>query len=93
MPQSHQEIVRVMGRCDLHTSRSELGIHHVVLDDGDRPVHKRHEDGSTDEVAISLISGMHGNRDVAEDRFGPRRRNGDTEGCAIPPSRPPSAKG
>ena len=74
----HREVIGVMSRRDLHSTRTEFRIdiivgndlHHAAFDKGMRQLF-------TDEIFVSIIVRVDGNRDVAQHRLNTRRRDND----------------
>ena len=58
---------------DLQRARAELALDALVGDHGHAALDVRHDHLAADEVSIAVVVGMHGDRDVGEDR---RRANG-----------------
>ena len=71
------EVGRVVGRRDLDSAGAEGPVDRLVGDDRHVPVHERDADPPADEGRVALVVGVHRDARVAEDRLGPRRRDGD----------------
>ncbi len=77
VPPADLEIVEVVRRRDLHRARALFRIGVFVRDDRDFSADERQHGVLADEVAEALVVGVHRHGDVAEHRFGARRRDGD----------------
>ena len=71
------EIDRVVTRCDLEGAGAELDLDPLVGDDGDATTDHRHDRVLADHVRVAGILGMHGDRDVGQDRDGTHRGDHD----------------
>ncbi len=70
-------VVLVVRRRDLHRAGAEGAVHVLVADDRQAPAEERQDRVPADEVAVSLVLRVHGDRGVAEHRLGPRGGDGD----------------
>ena len=77
MPLADFEVVEVVARRDLDRARALLGIGMLVGDDRDQPVRERQAYALADQLLVTRVIGMHGDRRVAQHRLRPRRRDGD----------------
>ena len=71
------EVVRVVGRGDLHRAGAELRVHVRVGHDRDAPAGQRQFHLAADHVRVARVSGVDGDRRVAEHRLGPGGRDHD----------------
>ena len=62
------EVHGVVARRHLESPRAELRVDPLVGDDRNPPLDERDDGLAAHERAIPLVAGMHGNRDVGEDR-------------------------
>ena len=72
------EVVRVVGRRDLHGSRSLFRVRIFVGDDRDLSAHYRQDDLLSDEVLVSFVARMHRDSDISEHGLRPRCGDGDS---------------
>ena len=68
---------RVVAGRDLQRARCELALDSLVGDHRHVPPDPRHDHLAADQVAVPLVLGMHGDRDVGEDGRRPHRRDRD----------------
>ena len=73
----HLIVVVIMRGGDLHCAGAEVHFHMFIGDDRDQPVNDRQATALADEMGEARVGRVHRNRPVAENRFGPRRRDGD----------------
>ena len=71
------EVDRVVARRDLERARAELGVDALVGDHGHAALDERDDHLAADRVAVALVVGVHGDRDVGEDRR--RAHRGDRD--------------
>ena len=67
---THEEVVGVMGGCDLHTARSEADLYVLVGNDGDLAVDDGKDQGLADEVLGCLVVGVDRHGGISEHGFG-----------------------
>ena len=77
MPAARLVVVLVVGRRDLHRTGSELALDDVVGDDRDDAIDERDQDAPADEGLVARVIRVNGHGGVAQDRLGPRSRDGD----------------
>ena len=78
VPLADLEIVEVVRGRDLHRAGALFRIGIFVGDDRNAPADQRQDHMClADEMRVALVIGMHRDRDVAEHRLGPRRRDDD----------------
>ena len=77
------EVERVVAGRDLQRAGHELRVDALVGDDRHRALDEGHDHVSADRVAPAVVVRVHGDRDVGEDRRGPRGRDRDTAGRAV----------
>ena len=70
-------VVVVVGGGDLHRAGAERRVDDGVRDDRDVALDERDAHAPPDQRGVAWIFGMHRDRRVAEDRLGPRGRDGD----------------
>ena len=70
-------VVEIVGRRDLDGARALLGIGVVIGDDGNLAPDQRQHHRLADQLFVTRVVGMHGNRRVAEHRLGPRGGDDD----------------
>ena len=58
------EVLRVVARGDLERAGAEVGLDALVGDDRHAPLDERHDRLLADQVAVALVVGVHGDRDV-----------------------------
>ena len=75
------EVRRVVARRDLERAGAELALHALVGDHRHAPLDEGDDDLLADEVAVPLVVGMDGDRDVGEDRRRPNGRDRDVAGA------------
>ena len=68
-------VVEVVGRRDLDAPGAELGIDHLVGDDGNAPLGERQLDHRAHEIAVAIVAGMDRDRGVAEHGLRARGRH------------------
>ena len=64
-------VVEIVGRRDLHAARAELRVHVVVGDDRYLAFSERQPQRLADERGIAFVTGVDGDRDIAQHRLGP----------------------
>ena len=72
---AHLEVVRVMGRRDLHCTGPELFIHIVVCHDRDLSSYQRKDHILSDDILISLVVRVHRNSSIPQHRLRTRGRD------------------
>ncbi len=77
VPLSDRPVVEVVRRRDLHAAGAEFLVDVAVGDHADRAAGERQRHFLADELGIAPVVGIHGDRDVAQHRLGPRRRDDD----------------
>ena len=80
------EVGRVVARGDLERARPEVGVDPLVCDDRDMPADHGHDDLLADRVDVPWVVGIHGNRDVGENRRRPDRGDRDRARASEMPS-------
>ena len=70
-------VLRVVAGRDLERARSEVQLDALVRDHGHAPLDPGDDHLAPDERFVALVVGVHGDRDVREDRRRPRRRDRD----------------
>jgi AcrR family transcriptional regulator len=70
---THFEVVRIVGRRNLHAPRSERRVGIVVGNDRHLPTRERHHNQLPNHVGIALVLGIDGHSDVGENRLGTYR--------------------
>ena len=71
------EVERVVARRHLERARAELAVDPLVGDHGNAMLDVRDDHLAADRIAIARVVGMHGDRDVGEDRGRPHGRDRD----------------
>ena len=75
MATAHLVVVEVVGRGDLQAARAELLVHHLIGDHRDGAARQGQIQHLSDIPPVTVVVGVHGDRDVAEHRLGPRGRD------------------
>ena len=75
VPLSDLVVVEVVRRRDLQAPGAELLVDVGVADDRDLAFGERQHDALADQMPVALVLGVHRDRDVAEHRLGPGRRD------------------
>ena len=83
MALADEEVVRVVRRSNFDAAGAELGVDHVVLDDGDDAADERHDYLLAYEVAVLFVARVYRYRAVAEDGLGTRRHDDDRSVGAV----------
>ena len=78
-----KEVVGIVRRGDLDAAGAELGVDHVVLNDGDDASHERYDDLFAYEVAVLLVARVYRDSAVSEDRLWARRHDDDAAIFAV----------
>jgi hypothetical protein len=71
------EVVGVVTRSDLQTAGAELGLDVLVGDDRQVAADEREHRGLADQVRVTLVLGVHGDRGIGEHRL--RAHGGDDD--------------
>src|SRR6185503_1864762 len=74
---AYLEIVRIVSGRYLDDTSTEGGIDVLVSDDRDLDPGDRQYHGFSDQLLVAFVIGMNGNRNIAEHRLRPRRRDGE----------------
>ena len=74
------EVGRIVARRDLQRAGAELALDPLVGDHGHASLDPRHHDLASDQMAIAVVLGMHGHRDVGGNR---RRTDGRDRDVAV----------
>ena len=75
------EVRRVVAGGDLERACAELALDTLVRDHRHAALDERDDDLRADEMAVALVLGMDGDRDVGKDRRRPHRRDRDVAGA------------
>ena len=73
------KVIRIMRRSDFHTTGSKCGISIIITDDRNCLACDRYNHIRAYQMLIAFIIGIHGNRNIPENRFG-------SNGCHIQPA-------
>jgi hypothetical protein len=73
VPPGHLEVIRVMGRSDLHCAGPEFGVDHLVGEQRDGAVHKGKAERRADPARVSFVLRVDGDCGVPQHRFGAGR--------------------
>ena len=71
VPETHLEVVGVVGRGHLDAAGAEVHLHVLVGHNGDLPVHQRQDAGLPHQVLVALVGGVHGHAGIAHHGLGP----------------------
>ena len=83
MPLAHFKIGRIVCRSNFHNTCSERRIDHIVLNEWNFPIHQRQDHSLAFVFCVSFVVRIHGNRRVAQHRFGSCCRN--LNECVVAP--------
>ena len=71
VPLRDLEVVRIVGRSQLHGPGAEFRSNGFVGHDRDFPLDERQQHGTTDQIPVSSVLGVHRNRRIAQHGLGP----------------------
>src|SRR3989304_10504146 len=80
MPLGNLEVVRIVGWCHFHSAGAELRIHRLGGNNGNRSLDEGQQHKAPDDVPVSLVVRVDGNRGVSEHGLGPGGRHRDSPG-------------